>query len=308
MLEQKARDSGSFSKRSSLSTRSYSLINSLVFRLLPGVCVLCQLPSARQRDLCLHCENSLLRTTEPCEKCGEPIPFSVQNLSSAFSETDTKLFSGIGFTNSLLLPLTHKVAHCEACQSTTHFSEITKTVAPLSYAGCSRWLVQQQKQRKGSPHGRVLAELLGDAVSVRYDIPQTTSNEALNLPLPDLLLPVPLHWRRHLARGHNQSTLLANNLGRRFALPVACSLIKRTHATKIQRALSAKQRALNLAHAFVATKTATGVIQNLPNRRIAIVDDVVTTGATGTALARVLLACGAQEIHLWSPCRAILRH
>lgn len=176
--------------------------------------------------------------------------------------------------------------------------EIHKTVAPLAYAGCVQWLVEQQKHRKGSVASRVLAELLGDAIAVQYSL-QCIER------LPELLVPVPLHWRREWTRGHNQSTLLATNLSRRFGIPLQDQLVRRTSPTPSQRSLSKAQRKHNLSQAF---RLQPGATRSLAGRRIAIVDDVLTTGATVRTLARTLLDGGAEQIHVFAPARAILSH
>ena len=115
-------------------------------------------------------------------------------------------------------------------------------------------------------------------------------------PVADLVVPVPLHWRRRWQRGYNQAELLARELLR--SQPglsrggLARGLLVRSRATPEQSALRAGQRAHNLRHAF----TARGRCDNL---RIALVDDVLTTGATASEAAATLLAAGAREVHIW---------
>lgn len=159
-------------------------------------------------------------------------------------------------------------------------------------------MVHQQKNRQGVVAARVLAELLGDAVQKRY---------ALNALPPTLIVPVPLHWRREWQRGYNQSALLAHHLGKRLRLPVAYGLARRKRATQSQQQLDLSDREANMRDAFTVRSPVAGAPPELANRRVAIVDDVVTTGATARALAQALLSAGAAEVHLWSPTRAILQ-
>ena len=107
-------------------------------------------------------------------------------------------------------------------------------------------------------------------------------------PLPaDMLVPVPLHSRRQRARGYNQSLLLAREVSQRLDLPLAAEALFRRRDTPPQaRAMEADARRRNVADAFDCRPGA------VAGRRVLLVDDVTTTGATLDACARVLLAEG----------------
>src|SRR5690606_11682872 len=98
-------------------------------------------------------------------------------------------------------------------------------------------------------------------------------------PLPDCLLPVPLHAKRLRERGFNQSLLLAQSLSLQFKIPLAADLVIRQRETAVQSGMNARARRRNVRNAFALTGNA------LPPR-IAIVDDVVTTGSTTDEIAR----------------------
>lgn len=112
----------------------------------------------------------------------------------------------------------------------------------------------------------------------------------------DLLVPVPLHWRRHWQRGFNQSELLAREL--RATCPefrharLAGRQARRHRWTPAQSGMSARRRMDNPRGAF----TVRGPCDNL---RVAIVDDVLTTGATASALATALAQAGAGHVEVW---------
>ena len=111
--------------------------------------------------------------------------------------------------------------------------------------------------------------------------------------LPDCLIPVPLHELRYRQRGFNQAHVIANHLSARLHIPLDDSTVTRVVASDQQAALGARDRAKNMRRAFTVNHTVNG-------KSIAIVDDVYTTGATCTALAKSLLAAGASRVDVWA--------
>lgn len=109
----------------------------------------------------------------------------------------------------------------------------------------------------------------------------------------DAVCPVPLHPARARERGFNQAALLASGLARRLRKPCWHHALARVHPTETQTHLTARQRLSNVAHAFRAR---TGV--RLRDRAILLVDDVMTTGATTSACARVLKEAGCRSVHV----------
>lgn len=107
----------------------------------------------------------------------------------------------------------------------------------------------------------------------------------------DLIVPVPLHRWRLQQRSYNQALLLARELARLRNSPVATDLLLKQVETDPQQELSARDRERNLNHVFQ-------VQRQLNGERVLLVDDVMTTGATGRACGRVLLAAGASEVRV----------
>jgi ComF family protein len=116
------------------------------------------------------------------------------------------------------------------------------------------------------------------------------------LPLPQLFVPVPLSARRLAERGYDQAWELARSLGRQLQLPARSDLIERRFDGRHQADLSRAQRLSNLQGAFDVTVPGRAV---LGGRHLALVDDVMTTGATAHEATRALLAAGAAQVDLW---------
>lgn len=118
---------------------------------------------------------------------------------------------------------------------------------------------------------------------------------------PDVLLvPVPLHRWRLWRRGFNQAALLAQGIGRRSNTPVIVDALVRVRATIISRGLGRRARARNVQGAFRVAKPA-----QIKDRDVVLVDDVLTTGATANACARVLLRAGARRVRVLTWARVV---
>jgi ComF family protein len=106
----------------------------------------------------------------------------------------------------------------------------------------------------------------------------------------DVVVAVPLHWRRAWRRGYNQADLLARAVSRSTGLPVSRRALRRTRRTAPQRGHAREERARNVRGAFAANPAC------VSGARVLLVDDVVTTGATIRECARMLEEAGATEV------------
>jgi ComF family protein len=118
-------------------------------------------------------------------------------------------------------------------------------------------------------------------------------------PLPELLVPVPLAPGRLRRRGYNQAVELGRGLARTLSLPLAARAARRVRATREQTRLDAAERRRNVRGAFAVDAAA------VRGRHVALLDDVVTTGATMAELARAMRAAGAARIEAWAVARAV---
>ncbi|HEY2845257.1 MAG TPA: ComF family protein [Bryobacteraceae bacterium] len=108
----------------------------------------------------------------------------------------------------------------------------------------------------------------------------------------DVIVPMPLHWFKRWQRGFNQAELLAIEIGRKWNVPVR-TLVRRRRSTAPQAGLTNAKRRANVQGAFRIAKSG-----RLNGLRVLLVDDVVTTGATASACARVLKRAGAAHVSL----------
>ena len=113
-------------------------------------------------------------------------------------------------------------------------------------------------------------------------------------------LPVPLSARRLSERGYNQSWELAQRIARQLRLPAQADLLQRPQDTRHQADLDRAERRRNLHGAFMVDPRRRALLQG---RRVALVDDVMTTGATAREAAATLLRSGAAAVEVWALAR-----
>lgn len=131
-------------------------------------------------------------------------------------------------------------------------------------------------------HARAFGELLIQQIPFWYAAK----------PLPDMIIPVPLHPLRLRERGFNQALEIIKPVSRHLTLPIDISGSQRIRHTAAQSSLPAAKRQNNVAHAFAVTADYTG-------QHLAVVDDVITTGHTILEFCRVLRHQGARRLDVW---------
>jgi ComF family protein len=163
-----------------------------------------------------------------------------------------------------------------------------------AYEGVLRELINIYKYGRVETLARPLADLL------RAALPRDEKWDAVTS--------VPLHWRRKWQRGFNQSELLARDVARGSGAPLVRAL-RRVRATPAQAGLSRTARRRNMTAAFrvrrsVSARSVSARSVSIDGRRILLIDDVLTTGSTAAACARVLKQAGAARVIVLTVARA----
>jgi ComF family protein len=165
---------------------------------------------------------------------------------------------------------------CGACLK--HPPAFDRTIAAWQYAFPASVLIQQLKYA-----GELaLASWLAGQLALELD----------GMDRPDLIIPMPLHANRLNQRGFNQAGLIGRRLATILEIPIDYAACRRVKATRPQVELPYKERSGNLKGAFACDR-------DLAGKRVALVDDVMTSGASLEALARVVRKAGATEVSAW---------
>ncbi|SEO36021.1 ComF family protein [Nitrosovibrio sp. Nv6] len=157
-------------------------------------------------------------------------------------------------------------------------------LAAVNYAFPVDALLHSLKYQKNLAMAPVLADLLVRRIDAGA--------------LPDFIVPMPLHPARLRERGFNQALEIARRVSKRFGIPLLPAICRRVKDTPSQTGLPWKERGKNIRDAF-ACET------DLSGKRIAMLDDVMTTGSTLNELAKILRKCGAAHISGWVVARTL---
>jgi ComF family protein len=167
---------------------------------------------------------------------------------------------------------------CPTCSAESFHFESAMRLGP--YDGKLRDAILRSKHLSGE----ILVESIG-WLWVERDL------ERFRVGKPDAVVPVPLHWLRRIERGYNQSAALAQVVAKGLCVRSGVGWLRRTKTTPKQYTQSATARRENLKGAFGTTRKC-----RASGMRILLVDDVMTTGATASEAARVLMAAGAAQV------------
>lgn len=239
-------------------------------------CVFCQSSSQKGFDICSFCEQNLpwMHQIEHCQKCA--------------------------------INLVGDAGQCGECL--TDPPSYDQTVAAIAYQQEAMLLLQQLKFHHQLVYSKVAGQILVRtlqqvcfAISCENPVPGLVPvmGERVFNTKPDVIIPVPLHWKRQIKRGFNQSAEIGRYVAKAFQIPMQQKFIKRAKHTQAQSGLTGEKREQNLKNAFLVNSK-----MAVP-KHVAIIDDVVTTGATVNAMARCLKQAGVEWVDVWCVARTL---
>ncbi|MDR2170918.1 MAG: ComF family protein [Planctomycetaceae bacterium] len=177
---------------------------------------------------------------------------------------------------------------CKRCRQLSF--KFNRAVTLGEYSGELRSIILRMKTDKFGFYARTLSALL------------LRERGKFICGLVDVVVPVPIHRRRRWWRGVNSPDLVACEISRNLKIPVVIDAVKRIRATALQYHLSDRARAKNVANAFEINPKK---INLLKDKRILLVDDILTTGSTCNEITKLLKNAGAKDITVCAIARAI---
>ncbi len=219
---------------------------------------------------CILCNQPGMPCRDLCKPCYEALLRTANPCLCCASE----------FSNTIAIQ-----SLCGKCQ--TKHPAFDKTYAPFRHQGAIRYLIAQLKFNRTHQYSRLLGQLLAEYIQKEADC------------LPTILIPIPLHPERYRQRGFNQTLEIAKIVAHELAIPLNNTSCLRLKNTEKQSNLTAKQRHNNIKNAFKIRKAPKA-------QHIAILDDVMTTGATANELAKTLKTANKEieRIDIWVCARA----
>ena len=229
--------------------------------LLPPHCLTCDAEVERQGSFCATCFSRLNLISAPfCARCG--VPFTHEG------EAERGADGALSCT-----PCLTRAPGFAVARAALRYDEGAKRlILPFKHA---------DRTEMAAPLARLMARAGGDLLQAA-----------------DILVPVPVHWRRLIARRYDQAALLAQRLGRLSGRRVVPDVLRRRRATVPLGDKGAAERAALVADAFSVARPA-----RVAGQRVLLVDDVMTSGATAEACARALLAAGAARVEVLAAAR-----
>jgi len=210
---------------------------------------------------CMTCSTPHITGTRPCcDACYQLLPFQSH------------------YCHQCGQPYSSRDGTCGQCIAKPPYYD--ECFCPFEYAEPISATIINLKYHDKPQLARSLGQLLA------YEVNQQ------GLLLPELLVPVPMHLSGLRKRGYNQSTQIAKAVGKQLDIPVSYNMLSKHKKTESQTKQSLTQRKINVRGSFSMKK-------NCRAQSVAIIDDVVTTGATVGEIAKILKKNGVDYIQVW---------
>lgn len=225
-----------------------------------------------------------------CSYCNSPtgdsgVPYFCSSCWADFSPLQGPVCPSCGRLFESPEALTHSPGHaCRACRQEPPLFD--QALSTGYFEGPLREAIHQFKYRPCRSLGRPLGQWMTEHVRLVSGI--------------DIVMPVPLHVKRLKQRGFNQALLLAHRMSETYHLPLSSDNLYRTRPTRPQVELSGLERIKNVAGAFALRRA-----EALAGKKIMVIDDVFTTGATMNECASVLKSAGAAQVTALTLARAV---
>lgn len=236
-----------------------SILRQIEQWILPYDCVICLNISDQKRDICYECEKQLPYLSHACIQCANSLPNNNR--------------------------LNQK---CGRCIKNAPYYD--RTIVGFTYTTpVDAWIKQFKFHKKGI-YANILCQIYAEKLTAHYKLYPENK--------PQWLVPVPLHWRRLISRGHNQTDTIARYLSKALNIPIIHNrCVKRVKFTPPQAQLSQDKRYHNIRGAFKVKK-------GISIEHIAIVDDIFTTGNTANELANEFKKRGITTVSILALARA----
>ena len=236
-------------------------LKSILNFFLPYICTLCgSTKNCTDVDLCDFCKQELPLRQHMCLKCGNQL----QNPGNLFSTE--KIICG----------------NCLKCPPL-----FSKLFAFYSYQNSIAYLITKLKFQQKLIYANLLGTLMAEHLSLQYQ----------KQPLPEIIIPIPLHKRRLRERGFNQALEIAKPISKKLQIKIDKYAYTRSKNTERQSLLAIKEREQNIKQAFT--------INTKRNYKyVAIIDDVYTTGNTVNEFCKILKKSGIEKIDVWCIAKA----
>lgn len=245
------------------------ILSSIVSIFLPRKCLSCSelLPDfsdekINKSDICFNCAKALHYITRPvCIQCCEKFSYDLMH------------------GQSCLDCMNNKWAFDELIACVSYSEKALRIAMQLKYKGIGAEYIARSIV-KANP-------LLWES-SYLNNINNNTANSNI-----DYIVPTPLHWKRLWKRGFNQTELVGNELSKITSIPMRIDILNRIRYTQSQGKLGQKERARNVAGAF---KVDVDMCEEVKDKTIVLLDDVVTTSSTIQSAAKALKKAGAKKV------------